>query len=509
MTSYNVLNYSKTLTNLILNGDFEGTGWSGGTYDTSKYHTGTMSYKLVGSSGSPEVLANCSNNINMINSHIYYIRWFVYHEGAPGTTGCYFGIAEPSFIEGQSIGPANQWNMISHINNRNSFSSGSQGIRFDYNNSNQSGTLWIDSALCIDLTDAFGSGNEPDKEWCDKNIPFFTGTTFILDSLPKLKNGDILDIPYSGSSIPIILNKGIYKLECWGAQGGYRSSSSYGGKGGYSKGTITLSDNTTVFIYAGGAGNTGKTNGGFNGGGRRNSYNGGGGGSDFRLKTDSLYARVIVAGGGGSDGASSKGGGVGGGTQGGSYSGGGYGTNNGSGKETYSGSSTSTTASSQSTGTTSSTDIKGGFGFGGNGCYHSNGYGGAGGGGWYGGSGTYPDSSGDDDKAGCGGSGYVYTQSTAGQYPSGCLLDSEFYLTDAQTIAGSSSFASPSGSNETGHSGDGYCRITVIEVKTSAFNINVNGQWKESDNAYVNVNGQWKEIDSIYVNVNGVWKEST
>lgn len=42
----------------------------------------------------------------------------------------------------------------------------------------------------------------------------------------------------------------------------------------------------------------------------------------------------------------------------------------------------------------------------------------------------------------------------------------------------------------------------------SGFNVNVNGQWKESDNAYVNVNGQWKEIDSIYVNVNGVWKES-
>lgn len=341
--------------------------------------------------------------------------------------------------------------------------------------------------------------------------PVKTGETYDLtQSIPtSYKSGDKFNIPYSGKVISMNLKKGTYKFECWGAQGGYRSSSSYGGKGGYSKGTITLKSDTTVFIYTGGAGNTGKTNGGFNGGGRRYSYNGGGGGSDFRLKTDSLYARVIVAGGGGSDGSSSRGGGAGGGTQGGSNSGGGYGTNNGPGKETYSGSSTSTTASSQSTGTTSSTDIKGGFGFGGNGCYRSSGYGGAGGGGWYGGSGTYPDTSGDDDKAGCGGSGYVYTQSTAGQYPSGCLLDSEFYLTDAQTIAGSSSFASPSGSNETGHSGDGYCRITVIEVKTSAFNINVNGQWKESDIAYVNVNGQWKEIDSIYVNVNGVWKESS
>lgn len=501
MTSYNVLDYSKTLTNLIVNGDFEGSGWSGGSYDTSKHHTGTRSYKLIGSSGSPEVLANCSNNINMINSHIYYIRWFVYHEGAPGTTGCYFGIAEPSFIEGQSIGPANQWNMISHINNRNSFSSGSQGIRFDYNNSNQSGTLWIDSALCIDLTDAFGSGNEPDKEWCDKNIPFFTGTTSILDSLPKLKNGDILDIPYSGSSIPISLKKGIYKLECWGAEGGGsrisgNSNAGKGGLGGYSVGTLTLNNDVTLFAFVGEYGKSSDSSRSavaFNGGGcawgsgSSEPANSGGGGSDFRINSDSLYARVIVAGGGG-----------GGGEDSGDY--GGYGGGISGGRS--SGFSTLATATGTGTG--------GAFGSGANTAYD----GGGGGGGWYGGGtngGTQsiPSSnSGSDTSGGAGGSGYVYTQSTASQYPSGCLLDSEFYLTDAQTIAGSSSFASPSGSSETGHSGDGYCRITVIEVKTSAFNINVNGQWKESDIAYVNVNGQWKEIDSIYVNVNGVWKES-
>lgn len=42
----------------------------------------------------------------------------------------------------------------------------------------------------------------------------------------------------------------------------------------------------------------------------------------------------------------------------------------------------------------------------------------------------------------------------------------------------------------------------------SGFTVNINGEWKESDEAYVNVNGQWKVIDSIYVNVNGEWKSS-
>lgn len=59
-----------------------------------------------------------------------------------------------------------------------------------------------------------------------------------------------------------------------------------------------------------------------------------------------------------------------------------------------------------------------------------------------------------------GGSGYVYTSSTASNYPSGCLLNSSYYLTEAQTIAGNTSFASVSGSTETGHGGNGYARIT-------------------------------------------------
>ena len=463
MTTYDATQYVKTLTNLLTYGDFEGSGWSGGSYDTGKHHTGTRSYKMVGSTSSAEVLANHSGNISVNNTHLYYVRWWVYHEGAPGSTGCYFGIAEPSFIEGLPLGPANQWNMKSHINNRASFS-GSQGFRFDYNNGNQAGTVWFDSGMVIDLTDSFGAGNEPDLSWCDENIPDFVGTTSITLDMPALKAGDIVNIPYTGSAVQIPLKRGTYNLKVWGAQGGYRSSSTYGGKGGVATGVVTFEKNVVLHAYAGGAGNTGKTSGGFNGGGRRYSYNGGGGASDFRVDSDSLYARIIVAGGGGSDGSTSRGGGVGGGTQGGSYSGSGYGTNNGPGKETYSGSSTSTTADEQSTGTTSSTDIYGGFGFGGNGCFRSSGYGGAGGGGWYGGSGTYPDSSGDDDKAGCGGSAYAWQSSTKSQYPSGCLLDDSMFMTDVYIKDGSLSFESPSGGNETGHSGNGHCRITVVEI---------------------------------------------
>lgn len=281
----------------------------------------------------------------------------------------------------------------------------------------------------------------------------------------KIKTGDIINIPYSGSEKSITLPEGTYKLEVWGAQGGYLSSTAYGGKGGYSYGTLNLTQETTIYAFAGGAGNSGNTiptntsyYESFNGGGWRYWYKGGGGASDFRIGSNSLYARVIVAGGGGSDGGASYPGGAGGGTNG-ILGSGGYGTTYGYGTQT---------GSSDSIVTEQNINYEsGGFGFGGTGTYRKSGYGGAGGSGWYGGGGVYPDASGDDEYGGGGGSGYVYTSSTASNYPSGCLLNSSYYLTDAATVAGDTSFIGTSGTAETGHSGDGYCRITVIDVKTS------------------------------------------
>lgn len=268
--------------------------------------------------------------------------------------------------------------------------------------------------------------------------------------------GDIINFPYTGAKAEAILPGGRYKLECWGAEGGYRSSQTYSGKGGYSVGEIDLEEETAIFVYSGGSGKTGGSSGGFNGGGKRSTHPGGGGASDIRIGVDSLYSRVIVAGGGGSDGASAKKGMYGGGEAGGSstenYGTGGYGG-------TQTGNTWITTV--QPTETSSSSNAYAGFGFGGNGVLYSSGHGGAGGGGWYGGSGAYPDSSGDDDRGGGGGSGFVWTGLNA---PSGYLLGDSYYLTNASTVAGNTAFLSPAGTNETGHTGDGYVRITVLEL---------------------------------------------
>ncbi|GHU08160.1 hypothetical protein FACS189431_3910 [Alphaproteobacteria bacterium] len=257
------------------------------------------------------------------------------------------------------------------------------------------------------------------------------------------------EFDYTGAvqtwTVPIAGN---YKLEVWGAQGG--SSTAAGGNGGYSVGQVTLATGTQLFIYVGQQGYLGGASAGtFGGGGtvNGNSYTNagrGGGASDVRIGTDSLYTRAIVAGGGGGA-ISNIVGGAGGGENG---IMGGTGTNGGLG-------------GTQTAGGTGRANGAWGVGAGGTG--YSNG---SGGGGWYGGGMGYNTAS----QSGGGGSGWVYTLAnyTAGYtgsiYTGGTwLLGTQYYLTNASTIAGNAAMPDPSGpGNITGKTGNGYIRITKL-----------------------------------------------
>ena len=137
---------------------------------------------------------------------------------------------------------------------------------------------------------------------------------------------------------------GYYKLEVWGAQGGYYSFVVSGGYGAYSSGEMAINKNEILYVNVGGAGTspntgTGIRKGGYNGGG--DGYNaqyytsaGGGGGATHIAKKSGVLSSlsgykesvIIVAGGGGGIGyndirsftnaesAGGNGGGYGGGT---------------------------------------------------------------------------------------------------------------------------------------------------------------------------------------------------
>ena len=291
----------------------------------------------------------------------------------------------------------------------------------------------------------------------------------------------VTNFPYTGSEQVYNFPAGYqsFKLEVWGAQGGGRQINGRGGdggKGGYSVGTLNSSSGiTSIYVYVGGMGSCspddgGIAYGGWNGGGTswasprtifglNSPAAGGGGGTDIRVNGNTFYNRIIVAGGGGGggedigDGTDIFGGvhGYGGGLEGGEQRGG-YNNN----------------TSPEHGGSQTEPGRGGAFGLGSN----TRCDGGGGGGGWYGG-GTYkgtqtmPTSNDSDDSGrGGGGSGYVYTSSTAVNYPSGCRLNSSLYLSSAQTIAGNTSFTAVNGGTETGHEGNGYARITTVYYPT-------------------------------------------
>jgi hypothetical protein len=257
----------------------------------------------------------------------------------------------------------------------------------------------------------------------------------------SMQKNDIVVYPCTGSVMSHVLPPGKYRIKVWGGDSGSRCYMSNCAKGGFSQGVLETSDTHTLFVHVGGSGGpypsigndeTSKTNIAItncpshmhNGGAAMTDvpssiysfpstmYDMSGGGSDVRIDVDDDLHRIIVAGGAGSEGALGTIGGFGGGTSGGDANGT-IGTNNGPG-----------------------TQLEGfAFGYGESGKYYSAGYGGSGGGGWYGGHGTTPNGSGDNDKSGAGGSGYILTATS--NKPTGYGCDNpEVYMTEESTIQG-------------------------------------------------------------------------
>ncbi len=363
---------------------------------------------------------------------------------------------------------------------------------------------WYSDAACTNLV---ASGSTYTTPTLTDNITYYVKA---VKQSETIEQESVFQYTGSAQTYNVPAGAESLKLEVWGAQGGYRSSSTYGGKGGYSIGTLSdLNGVQNLYVYVGGSGNTGRTSGGYNGGGSRDTYNGGGGATHIATRSGLLSSLssyqndvLVVAGGGGSDGATNKTGMYGGGETGGTTTAN-YGSGGQGGTQTAGG-----------TGSSSNTNTQGSFGQGGKGFNASSGYAGAGGGGWYGGAGSYPDGSGDDDRGGGGGSGHVNA-----------------ILTDAQTIAGDASMPNPNGGTMTGREGNGYARITAYvneecesatvavtvtvtqpaaPTNVSASNITSTGatvSWSGSASSYsysIDNGSTWTTTNSTSVNLTGL-----
>ncbi|MDY3801597.1 MAG: glycine-rich protein [Bacilli bacterium] len=249
------------------------------------------------------------------------------------------------------------------------------------------------------------------------------------------------DFDYKGKEEEFTIPEtGTYKIETWGAQGGYEYNEFYGGYGGYSRGEIELTENQKLHINVGGMGKNVRmlekttVDGGYNGGGIAKSnlnfvtesyYSSGGGATHIATSTGLLSQLesvknniLIVAAGGGGGGvfhSDPKQGGYGG-------SAGGFIGSDGTQNHDH----IVGTGGTQLESGSKNTERSGNFGRGGRSNLTQGGSGG--GGGFFGGGGTF------DAAGGGGGSSYIGNTSLTNKSMY-CYNCQESNVTDTKTVS--------------------------------------------------------------------------
>ena len=166
--------------NLVPDGSFEDVAnnwnvWLADPTDASQAKDGARSLRLGG-----DALAATRTAVVPINGHKYYGREYIKTAGQLDAADCRFEMVgavngvEKAFIFGWNRGNYPNWTVNSGI----ATIDGSYTDGFGIRTFTVGGTVsaWVDSIVVIDLTEACGAGNEPSKEWCDANIPFFNGS---------------------------------------------------------------------------------------------------------------------------------------------------------------------------------------------------------------------------------------------------------------------------------------------------------------------------------------------
>lgn len=183
-----VKNTTFLVTNLITNGSFENdsNGWvlmsdaitvtsslsKFGNYSVKNYH-GQQFYATYS-----------QDLINANEGHKYYYSAWLYtvSKGEGENIGGYldYNLIYDSVEHWESDGMIQTnleaWEKFSSIREVTTNTTKLRVALVNYNGTDQTQEVYGDGALLIDLTETFGSGREPSKEWCDSNLDYFDGS---------------------------------------------------------------------------------------------------------------------------------------------------------------------------------------------------------------------------------------------------------------------------------------------------------------------------------------------
>lgn len=158
--------------NLIPDASFEDNQWNDANYSTEVYRLGSRSlYFPIGTT----IVANIAIPRPIVG-HKYYGRRYIKTNGNNTPSDCRF---EMYAGDGEGLNWVFAWNQgnypewgfdsaIHEVTVINYDESVQTKIRC-FNVATTADT-WVDDLLLVDLTDMFGAGHEPSKEWCDDNL---------------------------------------------------------------------------------------------------------------------------------------------------------------------------------------------------------------------------------------------------------------------------------------------------------------------------------------------------
>ena len=183
------------ITNLITNGSFESdiSGWTAVsstiTKDSAYYRFGGSAIKIV-ATGTTYSRARLSlTSIIQDKSHVYYL--FAYGIATALTDGNMWFMEITRRINDVATydstwfprhNTTGVWERANKYFDKNYFINSTDHfldiMSADAGTANVD-TVYADGICLVDLTDAFGAGNEPTKEWCDTHLSYFDGTIYI------------------------------------------------------------------------------------------------------------------------------------------------------------------------------------------------------------------------------------------------------------------------------------------------------------------------------------------
>lgn len=205
-----------TLINLLpaINGN---NGFGSGSASTTHTKYASSTLMLTATTSNAEVTAATTTSFPLISTHKYYVRVEIFQEKVVGGAGIYWPIAEPTCFGGRP-GVANQWTIVGEVVSRSSFTDGNYQFRLDFDNNKVAGTMWFDGMMLIDLTAAFGAGNEPNTAWCHANIPYFSGSmeyenpTGLAREIKSMYTGDLNNLARTIKKVYVGDPSGIARL---------------------------------------------------------------------------------------------------------------------------------------------------------------------------------------------------------------------------------------------------------------------------------------------------------